>query len=75
MKKSYKFKFITVFIMVITSFNVNSQNFVWAKSFGSPGTGIFNQSYDDATEIEADPSGNIIVAGYFNGTADFGLTI
>ena len=53
----------------------NAQNFVWARSFGSAGTGIFSQSYDGANEIATDPSGNIIVAGTFNGTVDFDPSI
>ncbi|MFN8116599.1 MAG: T9SS type A sorting domain-containing protein [Bacteroidia bacterium] len=68
-------KKILTIITLITSITVNAQNFVWARSFGSAGTGIFSQSYDAANEIATDPSGNIIVAGYFNGTVDFDPSI
>jgi hypothetical protein len=68
-------KKILTIITLFTTFVVNAQNFVWAKSFGSAGTGIFSQSYDGANEIATDPSGNIIVAGTFNGTVDFDPSI
>lgn len=39
-------------------------NFIWAKSFGGPGS-------DEINEIETDKLGSILVAGLFDGTADF----
>jgi hypothetical protein len=38
---------------------------LWAKSFGDGGD-------QRATSIAADPSGNVLVTGYFSGTVDFG---
>ena len=67
-------KIFTISALLI-SIVTNAQNFVWARSFGSAGTGIFSQSYDGANEIATDPSGNVIVAGYFNGTVDFDPSI
>jgi hypothetical protein len=43
---------------------VLSQNFVWAKKWGGIG-------YEDGRSIAIDPSGNVICAGSFSGTADF----
>ena len=37
----------------------------WSKSFGSPG-------YDEGSSVAADSEGNILVAGSFSGTVDFG---
>lgn len=39
-------------------------NFIWAKSIGDIGT-------ENAYSVEADISGNIYLAGYFEGTVDF----
>ena len=39
-------------------------DFIWAKSIG--GT-----SYDQATSLDVDNSGNVLVTGFFAGTADF----
>lgn len=38
---------------------------LWSKRFG--GSGL-----DGATAVAVDPSGNVVVVGYFNGTVDFG---
>ena len=37
----------------------------WSKGFGSPG-------YDDGSSVAVDNDGNVLVAGSFSGTADFG---
>jgi hypothetical protein len=42
----------------------SSENFVWAKSLGGG-------NYDAANAVFVDASGNVYVAGYFEGTADF----
>ncbi len=39
-------------------------DFIWAKSFGGPSDDVIN-------EIETDNLGSILVAGFFDGTADF----
>jgi hypothetical protein len=39
-------------------------NFMWAKQYGGP-------SFENSSDIQIDGSGNIYVAGYFYGTADF----
>lgn len=39
---------------------------VWYKSYGSA------QIYEQASSVAVDPQGNIIVAGYFDGTVNFG---
>ncbi len=66
-----KTNLLTIILILGFITNVNAQGLAWAKSFGSAGTGIFSQSYDWAQEMATDPSGNIIVAGGFNGTVDF----
>ena len=40
-------------------------NHVWSLQLGGP-------SFDDGFGVTADASGNVIVTGSFNGTADFG---
>ncbi|MBI3518788.1 MAG: T9SS type A sorting domain-containing protein [Bacteroidetes bacterium] len=70
MQQKHIFNFILIIILSI-SCRTTAQNFVWAKSFGSAGSGIFSQSYDWAQEMVTDPSGNVIVAGGFNNTVDF----
>jgi len=55
---------IFVFTLICFSTSVFSQNFVWAKAWGGAG-------YDDGRSIAVDPSGNVICAGSFSGTADF----
>jgi len=49
-----------IFIMNIDS----AGNLVWAKSIGGIGD-------DEANSIKLDASGNIYIAGYFNGSVDF----
>ncbi len=41
-----------------------SGNYVYAKSMGGSGT-------DDGNSLDVDADGNIVVTGFFNGTADF----
>jgi gliding motility-associated-like protein len=42
----------------------NNGNFVWAKQ-------IIGNYYPDVSDIQIDPSGNVLVGGQFNGTVDF----
>ena len=39
---------------------------IWSKGFGSAGM------YEQASSVVVDPTGNVIVTGYFDGTIDFG---
>lgn len=58
-------KFTLLFICTLFfNFSTYAQNFVWAKQLG--GT-----SYEIATSICTDASGNVYSAGTFSGTADF----
>jgi len=57
------------FIIVLTTLNtLQSQNFDWAKSFGSTGNDI-------GTGITVDISGNVITVGNFSNTVDFDPTV
>lgn len=62
-KTNKSFLLVLLSVLFISS-KLSSQNFVWAKSWG--GTG-----YEDGRSIAIDPSGNVICAGSFSGTADF----
>jgi hypothetical protein len=45
----------------------SNANFVWGKTYGSSGSPMA----DEGTTIKLDHSGNVIVTGFFLGTADF----
>lgn len=62
MKKIISFFFIT-FLVGSTNL-LKSQNYVWARSFGSP-------TYDDWRATAIDAAGNVIAVGSFSGTVDF----
>ena len=61
-KQSMKIFFI--FLCLLFTFIANSQNFVWAKTFG-------NANDESAKANATDASGNIITVGTFVGTVDF----
>ncbi len=61
MKKIISFFFIT-FLVGSTNL-LKSQNYVWARSFGSP-------TYDDWRATAIDAVGNVIAVGSFSGTVD-----
>ena len=42
-------------------------NHIWSHAYGSVG-------YDQGTTVRIDPSGNVIICGYFSGTINFGGT-
>ncbi len=57
-------KLFSLLAILLFSVQANSQTFTWANNIG--GT-----QGETAYALATDASGNVIIAGYFNGTADF----
>ncbi len=57
-------KNIITAIVCFSFFQLNAQNLVWAKQFGSAG-------YDNSSSICIDAFNNVYTVGYFTNTIDF----
>ena len=60
---SYTLTSAGVFDIFVSKLDING-NFVWAKRMGG-------SSWDRATSIQLDNTGNVYITGYFQGTVDF----
>ncbi len=64
MKKICYLFLCTFFLLILANQNLDAQNLLWAKSFGSI-------DMDQVNDMVVDDNGNVYLTGYFQGTVDF----